>query len=448
MQDDVQLILSGRWCVSMDSGVREEQDISVAVAGDSIAEIGPHLAAKYPQAELLACPQGLIMPGLVNVHTHAAMSCFRGLADDLPLMDWLTQHIFPREARLTKEIVYHSTLLSLCEMIRSGTTSFNDMYLFNKEAARAAAEAGMRAWIGEGFFDFPSPNYGELENGFAYAEELFSDYEANELIKITVNPHAVYTCSPALLQRAAALAERHNALFHIHLSETRDEVTRCVERYGCTPVRHLERLGLLNERTVAAHCVLLDEEEIALLAQRGVKIAHCPESNMKLASGIAPVQQMLRSGLRVGIGTDGSASNNDVDMFGEMSTAAKLHKVRDLDPTAMSAATVLRAATLGGAAVLGAEDTIGSLAVGKKADIIMLDMRQPHLCPLHNPISQLVYAAKGSDVIHSVINGRVVMRERRLTTLDEAAILAEMENIGKAVRKTAGDVERQEPPAY
>ncbi len=437
MRQDVQLILSGRWLVSMDGGAREEAGISVAVAGDSIVEIGPNLAAKYPQAELLACPYGLIMPGLVNVHTHAAMSCFRGLADDLPLMDWLTRHIFPREARLTKEIVYYSTLLSLCEMIKSGTTSFNDMYLFNKEAARAAADAGMRAWIGEGFFDFPSPNYGELENGFVYAEELFSDYEDSDLINITVNPHAVYTCSPALLQRAAALAERNNALLHIHLAETRDEMQGCVERYGCTPARHLERLELLNERVVAAHCVMLDDEEIALLAQRGVKVAHCPKSNMKLASGIAPVQKMLNSGLSVGIGTDGSASNNDVDMFGEMSTAAKLHKVRDFDPTAMSAETVLRAATLGGAAVLGAADKIGSIEIGKKADMIMLDLRQPHLCPLHNPVSQLVYAAKGSDVIHSVINGRVVMRARRLTTLDEAAVLDEMEKIGASMRRTA-----------
>lgn len=435
MRQNVQLVLSGRWLVSMGGGVLEEAGISVAVADDSIAEIGPNLAAKYPQAELLFCPYGLIMPGLINVHTHAAMSCFRGLADDLPLMDWLTQHIFPREAQLTKEIVYQSTLLSLCEMIKSGTTSYNDMYLFTKEAARAAAEAGMRAWIGEGFFDFPSPCYGDIENGFAYAEELFSDCEGSELINITVNPHAVYTCSPALLQRAAALAERKNSLLHIHLSETRDEVTGCVERYGCTPARHLEQLGLLNARVVAAHCVMLDEDEIDLLARRGVKIAHCPESNMKLASGIAPVQKMLNSGVTVGIGTDGSASNNDVDMFGEMSTAAKLHKVRDLDPTAMSAESVLRAATLGGAAVLGVADKIGSIEVGKKADMIMLDMRQPHLCPLHNPASQLVYAAKGSDVLHSVINGRVVMRDRRLTTLDEAAVLAEMEKIGKTVQQ-------------
>jgi 5-methylthioadenosine/S-adenosylhomocysteine deaminase len=349
-------------------------------------------------------------------------------------MEWLTQHIFPREAQLTKEIVYQSTLLSICEMIKSGTTTFNDMYLFTKEVARAAEEAGMRAWLGEAFFDFPSPNYGELEHGFAYVEELFSQYAGSALISITVNPHAIYTCSPALLQRAAALAEQKNALLHLHLAETKSEVSGCVEHYGCTPVRHLENLGLLHERVVAAHCVMLNGEDIELLARRKVKVAHCPESNMKLASGIAPVQQMLAKGVMVGLGTDGSASNNDVDMFGEMSTTAKLHKVRDLDPTAMSAATVLQAATMGGATLLGAEREIGSIAVGKKADIIMLDMNQPHLCPVYNPISHLVYAAKGSDVLHSVINGRVVMRNRRLTTLDEAAILAEMGRIGEAVK--------------
>jgi len=434
MNQDVHLVLSGRWLISMDgSAAQEEKGISVAIAGNRIAEIGPNLAAKYPQAEQLACPHGLIMPGLINSHTHAAMSCFRGLADDLPLMDWLTQHIFPREAQLTKEIVYHSTLLSICEMIRSGTTSFNDMYLFTQEAARAAVDAGMRAWIGEAFFDFPSPNYGALENGFAYVEELFTRYEHSDLVTITVTPHAVYTCSPALLERAAVLAEQKNALLHIHLAETKGEVSGCLERYGCTPVWHLEQLGLLNERVVAAHCVMLDEEEIELLARRNVKVAHCPESNMKLASGIAPVQQMLNHGVTVGIGTDGSASNNDVDMFSEMSTAAKLHKVRDLDPTSMRAEAALHAATLGGAALLGAETEIGSLAVGKKADIIMLDMNQPHLTPVYNPVSHLVYAAKGSDVLHSVINGRVVMRNRRLTTLDEGAILAEMRRIGEAV---------------
>jgi 5-methylthioadenosine/S-adenosylhomocysteine deaminase len=433
MKSDVTLVLSGRHVVTMDgSGVLDHG--CVAVAGDTIVEIGPGLAEKYPRAEQLAEPHGLIMPGLVNTHTHAAMSCFRGLADDLPLMEWLQEHIFPAEAKLTPEIVYTSTLLSICEMIRSGTTTFNDMYLFASEVAKAVSEAGMRAWLGEVLYDFPSPNYGELENGFACVEDLFAAYRGHELVRITVNPHAVYTCSPDLLTRLGRLAEEKNTLYHIHLSENRDEVAACRERYGCSPVEHLENLGLLGPGTVAAHCVQLGDDEIELLADRGVKVAHCQESNMKLASGTAPVVRMLDAGVTVGIGTDGSASNNDVDMFGEMNTVAKIHKVVRMDPTAMDAVTTLHAATMGGATLLGAEATIGSLAPGKKADMIVLDMQQPHLVPVYNPISHLVYAARGGDVVHSVINGRIVMRNRELQTLDEAAIIARIREIGRIIR--------------
>jgi len=436
MGRDVNLVLSGRYLVPMDGqGVLENENASVAIAGDTIVEIGPDLAAKYPQAEIIAEPHGLIMPGLINTHTHAAMSCFRGLADDLPLMQWLQEYIFPVEAKLTPEMVYHSTLLSLCEMIKSGTTSFNDMYLFAKEVARATAESGMRAWLGEVLYDFPSPNYGELENGFTYTSELFTEYEENELVTVTVNPHAVYTCSPDLLQRLGALADEKNALYHIHLSENEDEVATCRERYNVSPVQHLENPGLLNEKVVAAHCVVIDDLEIELLARRKVKVSHCPESNMKLASGTAPVVKMLDAGVTVGIGTDGSASNNDVDMFGEMNTVAKIHKVARMDPTAMTAATTLHASTMGGATLLGAESRIGSLEVGKKADLIVLDMDQPHLTPVYNPVSHLVYTARGSDVMHSVINGQVVMRNRQLTILDEVSILAKMGRIGIAVRQ-------------
>jgi 5-methylthioadenosine/S-adenosylhomocysteine deaminase len=350
-------------------------------------------------------------------------------------MQWLQEYIFPVEAKLTSEMVYHSTLLSICEMIKSGTTSFNDMYLFTKDVARAAAESGIRAWLGEVLYDFPSPNYGELENGFTYTRELFDMYAGNPLVTVTVNPHAVYTCSPDLLQRLGKLAEEKEALYHIHLSENQDEVNTCMDRYGVSPVQHLENLGLLNERVVAAHCVMIDDEEIERMARCRVNVAHCQESNMKLASGTAPVVKMMDSGLTVGIGTDGSASNNDVDMFGEMNTVAKVHKVARMDPTAMSAATTLQAGTMGGAESLGAASYLGSIETGKKADLIVLDMDQPHLTPVYNPVSHLVYAARGSDVLHSVINGRIVMRDRQLTTMDEEAILAEMGRIGAEVRK-------------
>lgn len=436
--EQADLLITGLWLLPT---ARQQDAIAgggVAVAGDRIIAIGNahDLAARYPEAERLHEEHGLIMPGLINTHTHAPMSCFRGLADDLPLMTWLQDHIFPAEAMLTPEIVYHSTLLSLAEMIKSGTTSFCDMYLFAREVARAAEESGMRAWIGEVLYDFPSPNYGALENGFAYVNELFAHYQGHPRIKITADPHSVYTCSPALLQRLGQVARERNCPYVIHLSENAAEVAACREQYGCTPVEHLENLELLHEQTLAVHCTILGNQEIETLARHGVKVALCPESNMKLASGAAPAVRMLKAGITLGLGTDGSASNNDVDMFGEMNTTAKLHKVVTMDPTAMNAETTLHTATLGGAACLQVESEIGTLAVGKKADIIVLDLNQPHLTPLYNIPSHLVYAARGADVIHSLINGRLVMRNRQLLTLDEEAILARMREIGRHIQPT------------
>jgi 5-methylthioadenosine/S-adenosylhomocysteine deaminase len=431
----VNLILTGRYLLpsSPQGGLMEHA--GVAVAGDTIAAIGPaeELTALHPAARHIHEPHGLIMPGLINTHTHAAMSCFRGLADDLPLMTWLQEHIFPAETRLTAEVVYHSTLLSIAEMIKSGTTSFCDMYLFADAVAKAAEAAGMRGWIGEVLYDFPSPSYGELENGFIVVKEMSARYHNHPLITVTCDPHSVYTCSPDLLARTGRMAEELGALLHIHLSENQAEVDTCRERYGCSPVVHLQNLGLLTERTLAAHCVMLDDSEIEIMADHGVKVAHCAESNMKLASGIAPAVKMLEKGVVLSLGTDGSASNNDVDMFAEMNTVAKVHKTACMDPTAMNAETTLHAATLGGAAALGADDTIGSLEVGKKADMIVLNLHQPHLTPLYNVPSHLVYAARGADVIHSFINGRQVMDNRRLLTIDENDILARMSEIASHI---------------
>jgi 5-methylthioadenosine/S-adenosylhomocysteine deaminase len=413
---------------------------AVAIYQDTIIETGPasELTPKYPGAELLATEHGLIMPGLVNTHTHAAMACFRGLADDLSLMQFLQEYVFPVEAKLTGDMVYQATLLSLAEMIKSGTTSFCDMYLFARDVARATQESGMRAWIGEILYDFPSPSYGKVASGFQYIEELFTLYAGNPLISITVDPHAVYTCSPDLLKNLKNTAEKHDALYIIHLSENEEEVKGVKKRYGATPVMHLANLGLLDNRVVADHCVILSDAEIELMAKKGVKIAHCPESNMKLASGIAPVPQMLAAGISIGLGTDGSAGNNDADLFGEMNSAAKLHKVNTLDPTVLPAETVLEMATMGGARVLGAEKEIGSLEPGKKADLIVLDLNQPHLTPLYNIPSHMVYAARGADVVHSVINGKIVMQNRKLKTLDEKSLLADTIRIGKKIKKMKG----------
>ncbi len=430
------LLVTGQYVLSQDKAQTIIKEGGVAVRGDTIIEVGKarDLLDRYPTATRISEPYGLIMPGLINVHTHAAMACFRGLADDLPLMTWLHDYIFPAEASLTGEIVYHSTLLSIVEMIRSGTTSFCDMYLFAKDVARAVETAGIRAWLGEVVYDFPSPNYGPPEAGLTYTEELLSAYQGHPLITITVDPHAVYTCSPDLLRACKELARKYEARLVIHLSETKEEVKGIQERYGTTPVLHLERLGLLDDQVIADHCVVLTEAEIELLAQKNVKVAHCPESNMKLASGVAPVPELLAAGVTVGLGTDGSASNNDADMFGEMGMAARLHKVHRLDPTVMDAKTVVKMATMGGAAVLGAEEQIGSLTPGKKADLIVLDLDQPHLTPLYNISSHLVYAARGADVIHSIINGRVVMHNRRMITLDEEKIIARMRLLAREIK--------------
>jgi 5-methylthioadenosine/S-adenosylhomocysteine deaminase len=434
--EQADLLVGGRYVLPLAGGTEALENAAVAVRGDSIVEIGPlqDLKAKYPGARRLIEEQGLVMPGLINSHTHAAMACFRGLADDLPLMQWLQGYIFPAEAKLTGEIIYHSTLLSLAEMIRSGTTSFCDMYLFAKEVARAAAESGMRGWIGEVLYDFPSPSYGQLEAGFTYVNEMFAQYERHPLITVTVNPHAVYTCAPGLLEKAMQMAADHDARYVIHLAENENEVVDVQRRCGARPVEYLEQLGILNSRVVADHCVILTPAEIELLAARKVKVAHCPESNMKLACGIAPVPQLLAAGVTVGLGTDGSASNNDVDMFREMSTAAKAHKVKLLDPTVMTAAETLRLATSGGAELLGVQSAVGSLEAGKKADMIVLDLDQPHLTPLYHIPSHLVYAASGADVIHSVINGRLVMENRQLLTIDEKSVLSRARAMANTIR--------------
>lgn len=435
------LIISGSYLLPNATQKSLILDGAVAITGDTITAIGTtkNILAEFSTEQHIHTEHGLIMPGLINTHTHAAMACFRGLADDLPLMTWLEKHIFQVEARWTPEMVYQSTLLSIAEMIKSGTTSFCDMYLFSKEVARATEESGMRAWIGEVLYDFPSPCYGELDNGFSYVDELFAHYNNHPLISITADPHAVYTCSPELLTRLGQTAQDNDSLYVIHLSENEAEVNTCKERYNCTPVEHLEQLGLLSPRTLAAHCVMLDDQEIALLAKRGTNVSHCQESNMKLASGTAPVVKMLEAGVKVGIGTDGAASNNDVDMFGEMNTVAKIHKVARMDPTAMNAEQTLHAATLGGATTLGAGKQTGSLEAGKKADMIVLNMNQPHLTPLYNVPSHLVYAARGADVIHSVINGRLVMENRFLKSLDEEQILARMREIGQKIGRHGKD---------
>jgi len=398
----------------------------IAIKGGKIESVGPsdEIQSTFESLETLDISGCVALPGLINAHTHAAMTLFRGLADDLPLMDWLHGHIFPAEKKLTEDWVYWGTMLACAEMILSGTTAFCDMYLFEHKVAEAAKRAGIRALVGEVLYDFPSPSYGKIENGLRHTELLIEKWRGDPLVSIAVEPHALYTCSPDLLRKCMQISARSDAPLVLHLSENEAEVKQILNLYGRRPVAHLNSLGLLGPRLVADHCVDLDETDIAMLAENQVKVVHNPESNMKLASGIAPVPRLLNSGVTVALGTDGCASNNNLDMFGEMDTCAKLHKVAALDPTVLSAETALRMATGAGARALGWEGLTGQLSPAMLADLIVVDFRKPHLTPVFNPVSHLVYAAGAADVRHSIIGGRLVMKDRMLLTLDLEEIFA------------------------
>jgi 5-methylthioadenosine/S-adenosylhomocysteine deaminase len=429
------VIIHNGMLVTMNGDFEIIENGFLTISGNRIADFGPgSVDTRKTGAEIIDAQGGLVLPGLINAHTHAAMTCLRGLADDMPLMTWLDKFVFPVEANITKEMIYWGTLLACLEMIRSGTTTFCDMYLFEHEVARAAKEAGMRALVGEVLYDFPSPNYGSIENGFHYTENLIQEWRHDPLILIGIEPHAPYTCSPFLYERANLMCHDYDVPLITHLSESERELHICQERYGTTPVLHLDRLGILGSHVIGDHCVCVTDQEIEAMAQRGVRVVHNPESNMKLAVGVAPVPQMLKRGITLGLGTDGCASNNNLNMFGEMDMAAKLHKVANKDTTIMDARTVLSLATLGGARALGLGDLVGSLERGKLADMIILDIHKPHLTPFYQPYSHLVYAANGSEVTTSIINGRIIMRDNLMVNLDEERIMAKAVEIGRNIR--------------
>ncbi len=433
--EPIDILVTNGTVLTLDSCETLIEDGAVAVTGDSIADIGP--ASKFSACEVktrIDANSGIIMPGLINTHTHAAMTCFRGLADDMDLMTWLNDYIFPAEAKLTNEKVYCGAMLACAEMILSGTTCFADMYLFEDAVAEAAKNAGMRAVVGEVLYDFPSPNYGTIENGFSYTSDLMVKWNDEPLITVAVEPHSPYLCAPDLLERAEAIAAKNNAPLIIHLAETISETDKIRSVYGKSPVAHLSNIGVLSPRLVACHCVVLSDEDISLLREKDVKVSHNPESNMKLAAGIAPVPRLLDAGVCVGLGTDGCTSNNNLDMFAEMDTAAKIHKVNCLDPTVMDAKTVVRMATIESARVLGLDQTTGSLEIGKKADLIVVDTQKPHMTPMYNIYSHLVYAAGGNDVSTVVINGRQVMQDSRLVSMDLEKVMADVNRIAETIR--------------
>jgi 5-methylthioadenosine/S-adenosylhomocysteine deaminase len=394
----------------------------IAVAGGRIEALGPCAdGARLPAAaEVVDAAGGIVMPGLVNAHTHLPMTLFRGMADDQPLSVWLNETIFPAERRLVDpQSVYWAALLAGAEMALSGTTTCADGYFHEESVAAALAAVGLRGVLGQGVIDYPAPGVPDPSRNIEAARAFCRHRRrAGGRIHPAVFCHSPYTCSAETLRRAKALCDETGALFMIHAAETREELERIRAAQGLSVIAYLDRLGLLDPRTLLVHAVWVDAADIALIAARGAAVAHNPESNMKLAAGIAPVPAMLAAGIRVGLGTDGCASNNDLDLFGAMDMAAKLHKASRRDPTALPAEAVVRMATIEGARALGLSAEIGSLDPGKQADLILIDTHAPHLTPMHHPAAAIVYAAKGSDVSAVMAAGRWVVRERRLLRVD------------------------------
>lgn len=438
MGTKVDLLIKNGTVVTMDSEKTVIDSGYVAVKDGEIVGIGKieSLGEKFTAKETIDAENRIVMPGLVNTHTHAAMTLFRGLADDLPLNEWLENYIWPAEKKLINpDNIRKGTLLAAVEMIRSGTTTFNDMYFYWDEVAKACKEVGIRVMIGEVFFNFPGPNNLSGDENLGHIEEQIKKWKGDSLVSVAMNPHAPYSCSKELLEKSKKLADKYDVPIHIHISESEKEVSDMKEKNGMTPVEYLDSLGFLDHKVIAPHCVHLSKDDIKLLAKRKVGVAHCPESNMKLASGVAPVADLLKTGVKVGLGTDGVASNNNLDMFKSMDFASKLHKVFTGDPTVLDAEAVVEMATIGGAKVLGLDEKIGSLEKGKRADLIIVDLEKPHLTPMYNVYSHLVYAAAGADVETVVVDGKLVMKDYKILTVDEKKIMDDVKKISEEIRE-------------
>src|SRR3984957_11031159 len=437
----VDLILVHGTVVTMDGTRRILEDGAVAVQGDTIVGIDTSatIDSMYESAKVIDAHGALILPGLINAHTHMSMSLFRGLADDLSLDDWLHKDIFPAESRyVAPDFVTWSTRLSLLEMLRGGTTTVADMYYFEEEVAEATKAAGMRGVLGETLIGFPSPDSKTSAAAFAYTESFLKHWKGDPLIPPAVAPHAIYTCPEELLKDAAALARSNQAPLLIHVAEAPFEIEKSRHEHGLTTVQYLARIGLLGPNVLGAHCIWLDQADIQTLAHFGVGCSYNPSSNMKTAAGLMPAVELLSAGVAVGIGTDGAASNNNQDMFEEMDLAAKEQKFARMDPKALPAAQIVEMATVTGARALHLERQVGSLEVGKKADLIVVDTGAAHATPMYNVYSAIVYALKSSDVRTSVIGGKVVMEDRRMLTLDEPTILAKAAEYSRQIDASFG----------
>jgi 5-methylthioadenosine/S-adenosylhomocysteine deaminase len=438
---DATLLVSGGIVITMDAERRVLAPGAVAVRGREIVAVGSVEAVEreHPSATRIDATTRIVLPGLVNTHTHAPMVMYRGLADDLALMDWLQHYIFPAEAKtVAPGFVRAGTRLAALEMIRSGTTTYADMYYFEEEIARETKKAGLRAVLGQTIIGFPAPDAKTVQDALARTEAFIREFRDDDLIVPAVAPHSAYLLDREALLACRDLARKHGVPLLIHLAETEDEVKTIRERHAASPTGYLDAIGFWAPTTVAAHGVWVSPEDIGTLTRRQVGVSHNPESNMKLASGAAPVPQYLAAGTRLGLGTDGAASNNDLDMFEAMRATALLHKLTTRDPRAVPAAAVLEMATIGGARVLGLDRLVGSLEPGKRADLIVVSADHPRMTPLYDPVSHLVYVARGDDVETTIVNGQVLMRERRVLTLNEPEVLAESRRLAEEVRKAVG----------
>jgi 5-methylthioadenosine/S-adenosylhomocysteine deaminase len=432
----VDLLITGGIVVTMDAQRRVIEDGAVAVRGDSIVGVGKRADFELRDGirKTIDARGTLMLPGLINGHAHAAMSLFRGFADDHSLDDWLQKYIFPAEAQnVTEDFVVWGTRLSALEMLRGGITTYADMYYFEDAVARVTKEAGMRGVLGETIVDFPAPDHKTPAESLAYTQDYINHWKNDPLITPAVAPHSIYSVSEGNLQAAAALARCNAVPILMHIAEAAFETAQSRAKHGLSPVGYLERIGLLGPDVVGAHCIWVDAADIATLARFGVGCIHNPSSNMRLAAGVMPVAEMLAAGELVGLATDGAASNNSQDLFEEMDLAAKLQKIARMDPRSLPARQVLEMATIGGAQALHLEKQIGSLEEGKKADLILVETGGPHATPMYNVYSQLVYALKGSDVRTVVVAGEVVMEDRQMLTLHEPEILAKAREYQKKI---------------
>jgi 5-methylthioadenosine/S-adenosylhomocysteine deaminase len=437
----VDLIIRGGTVVTMDGSRRVINDGGIAVKAGQIIEIGKtaDIDHKYGAREVVNAAGKVIIPGLINGHTHVPMTLFRGLADDLDLQEWLTKYIFPAEAKnVTEEFVRVGTRLGLAEMLRGGTTTYCDMYYFEDAIADETSKAGMRGVLGETVIDFPVADNKTNAEAMAYVERFVKKWQGNSLIVPAIAPHAPYTVSEEHLKAIRAFSDRTGAPIVTHISETKREVDDSIKAKGDRPIDYLNRIGFLSNRVIAAHVVWPSEAELALLKRLGVGIVHNPQSNMKLASGVAPVPEMLKEDLPVGLGTDGAASNNDLNLWEEMDTAAKLHKLISKDPKVVNAAEAFEMATIRGARALHLEKEIGSIEKGKRADLVIVDLDDLNQTPYYNIYSDLVYATKAADVRTVIIEGRVVMRDRRLLTLNEETIKADARRYRERIVSSLG----------